>query len=626
MNEHNEPVTDPIPGMPKVSYSRVSAEMEDEYKSLESGYNTGKGRRLSHWKQYRFQLYGNETTGQSKYVDSTIFDVISWMVPTLLQPFVQTDNLIKVDPTDATLQAIIKASLLQELLTNQIKKRLPWYNILYDTFLAGAVQGESYLKVTWYKGEGSDPVSRPVVSVVPAAGIRYDWTAQNFADSHVVIHEEDLPRTEILKLFKHGKAPGVVKEAYDRVMESHGRSIKSPNLRDEEQNQPSWVSEGARASTKSMNLFLRREQWTMYDIEGKGEAEPVLAVFLDDTLVQLIKSPSPIPGGRPPFEVFQAMRDPLGNPAFGWPELLCDVQKFKTAILRLVSDNLNAQQNGLYEVDRTNVDDVTMMLLRRAPQGARTPLPVRKPGSITPLPVLPIAAHAFTSLETMNVAGENRSGMTRYSQGLDSNSLNQTATGITQIMQRSDMRMWEVAMRFTETTLKPLIRTLIAYNQKFLDKASVQLQFGVPGVPGTNVPPIPAGQWMNLGKEDIGGFYTVDLDVDIVSDRQQKVADILQFAQFFGQSMPPEKMVALGAEVLQLMGIKNMRHIFGESHAGTRGIEIPIGNFTGGAGGEGAPEPLGGESEEAPPVEGEPGVQGLDLEGLLGGGAGAPVQ
>jgi len=626
MNEHNEPVTDPIPGMPKVSYSRASAELEDEYKSLESGYNTGKGRRMEYWKQYRFQLYGNETTGQSKYVDSTIFDSISWMVPTLLQPFVQTDDLIKIEPTDSTLSAVIKAALLQELLTSQVKKRLPWYNILYDTFLAGAVQGESYLKTSWYKGEGDDPVSRPVITVVPAAGIRYDWTVQNFSDSHVVVHEEDLPRTEIVKLLKNGEAKGVILDAYKRVMEGRGRDLKSPNLRDEEQNQPSWVSEGVRASSKAMQLYLRREQWTMYDIEGKGIAVPVLAVFLEDTLVQFIKSPSPLLGGRPPFEVFQAMRDPLGNPAFGWPELLSDIQKFKTAIMRLVSDNLNAQQNGLYEVDRTQVDDITMMLLRRAPQGARTPLPVRKPGSIVPLPVLPIAAHAFTSLETLNVAGENRSGMTRYSQGLDSKSLNQTATGITQIMQRSDMRMWEVAMRFTETTLKPLIRTLIAFNQKFLDKASIQLQFGVPGVPGTNAPPIPAGQWMTLGKEDIGGYYTVNLDVDIVSDRQQKVSDILQFAQFFGPSMPPEKMQEVAAEVLRLMGLSNLRHIFGESHAGTRGIEIPIGNFTRGSSEPAEAEPMGDEGAAAPPVEGDPGVSGIDIEGLLGGGTGAPVQ
>jgi hypothetical protein len=53
---------------------------------------------------------------------------------------------------------------------------------------------------------------------------------------------------------------------------------------------------------------------------------------------------------------------------------------------------------------------------------------------------------------------EKRTGITAYNQGLDSNSLNKTATGVAQIMNASQQRIELVARTFAETGVKELFK------------------------------------------------------------------------------------------------------------------------------------------------------------------------
>lgn len=70
------------------------------------------------------------------------------------------------------------------------------------------------------------------------------------------------------------------------------------------------------------------------------------------------------------------------------------------------------------------------------------------PGMANPLPTQPFTGHAFGMLEYMDTLRENRTGVTRYSQGMDSNSLNKTATGIDKIMTASQERVHLIARIF----------------------------------------------------------------------------------------------------------------------------------------------------------------------------------
>jgi hypothetical protein len=79
------------------------------------------------------------------------------------------------------------------------------------------------------------------------------------------------------------------------------------------------------------------------------------------------------------------------------------------------------------------------------------------PGSgIMPLSHPQLTASSFCMVEYMDSMKEKRTGITAYNQGLDSNSLNKTATGVAQIMNAAQQRIELVARTFAETGVKEL--------------------------------------------------------------------------------------------------------------------------------------------------------------------------
>jgi hypothetical protein len=82
-----------------------------------------------------------------------------------------------------------------------------------------------------------------------------------------------------------------------------------------------------------------------------------------------------------------------------------------------------------------------------------------EPGSaIMPLQHPPLPASTFSMVEYMDSMKEKRTGITAYNQGLDSNSLNKTASGVAQIMSAAQQRIELVARTFAETGVKDLFQ------------------------------------------------------------------------------------------------------------------------------------------------------------------------
>ena len=610
-----------LPNFPSVKLVDIENDLNQEFKALESGYNERKAKRIENWKRYQFQPYGNEEDGASKIVDSTIFNMVEWATPSLIQPFMETPDFIKVVPESGDLKDIVAAEYNRELLNYQMRKRMDMYSVYYDTFKTFQVTGDAYWKITWQKRDISkgEPVSRPMLTFINPNAIRWDWTVQGgFMHSKIATHEEDWTRSDVIQM--KGK-PGVMDEQIDKVLSGMGRSWKHTRLRDEAPESEGYAGEKLDITEKAKKLFLRREHWTEYDIDGTGILKPVMAVFIEDHLVQLIANPYDF--ARPPFTMAECVRDPMGNPALGWADILDPIQRFRTGILRMASDNLNNQLNGLYEVDQTSVDDIGFQLLMNAKQGSRIGIPTRKPGSINPLPTAPLARDAFQIWELLENAGENRGGFTRYSQGMDSKSLNQTATGFVGITQRSEMRLWEMATRFAESCLKPMIRMMISLNQQMLSKVDIEVQFGIDGrgIQFTdsegNAQTIDAdpGELIQVTDKDIAGYFSVNLDLQVGSDKQQKVNNMFQYGQYLGslQTVDPEVLNAVNQVILvetaRLMDMPKVENVVRRQNLG-RGISFP--NSNAGTGEAGAPS--GGLQG----VEGQPNLQGIDPAGLSG--------
>jgi hypothetical protein len=124
--------------------------------------------------------------------------------------------------------------------------------------------------------------------------------------------------------------------------------------------------------------------------------------------------------------------------------------------------------NGRYMAldGMVNIDD----LLTSRPGGI---VRVKTFDAVKPMQPPLLGAPAFNLLEYIDTIKENRTGVTRYNQGLDADSLNKTATGINQIMSAAQSRIELIARVFAETGVKDLFYAILENVQKHQDESKV---------------------------------------------------------------------------------------------------------------------------------------------------------
>ena len=93
--------------------------------------------------------------------------------------------------------------------------------------------------------------------------------------------------------------------------------------------------------------------------------------------------------------------------------------------------------------------------------------------AIQPIKTAFVAAESLQGLEMTQGMRERRTGVTRYNQGLDADSLNQTATGVTKITNMADKRQLLMLRIFAETGVKQLFRLVLRLITKYQDMADV---------------------------------------------------------------------------------------------------------------------------------------------------------
>lgn len=136
-------------------------------------------------------------------------------------------------------------------------------------------------------------------------------------------------------------------------------------------------------------------------------------------------------------------------------DLVMDIQRVKTAVLRGILDNTYLANNPRVEVAEAMAGPDTLDdLLVARPGGI---IRVRQPGGIQWQEVPNVAAGAFPVMEYMDSTREWRTGVTRQGQGIDANALqNQSATAVAQVYSAAQARIKLIARIFAETGMKDL--------------------------------------------------------------------------------------------------------------------------------------------------------------------------
>jgi hypothetical protein len=140
-------------------------------------------------------------------------------------------------------------------------------------------------------------------------------------------------------------------------------------------------------------------------------------------------------------------------------DLVMDIQRIKTALMRAILDNAYLAVNPRVEVSEAHATETTLddLLVSRPGGIVRT----KMPGGVNWQTVPAIAGEIFPVLEYADQTREWRTGVNRQSQGLDANALqNTSATAAIQTYNAAQARMKLIARIFAETGIRDLFALL----------------------------------------------------------------------------------------------------------------------------------------------------------------------
>jgi hypothetical protein len=136
-------------------------------------------------------------------------------------------------------------------------------------------------------------------------------------------------------------------------------------------------------------------------------------------------------------------------------DLVMEIQRIKTALLRAMLDNKYLAVNPRVEVAETFASENTLddLLISRPGGIVRT----KQPGGLNWQEVPDIAQSIYPALEYFDSVREVRTGVTKQGQGIDADALqNQSATAVNQMFTAAQARMKLIARIFAETGIKDL--------------------------------------------------------------------------------------------------------------------------------------------------------------------------
>ena len=438
--------------------------------------------------------YGDEREGRSSVVATDLRDTILWAMPQLLRVFLGGDELVCFDPRgpEDEQQAKLETEYLNWLALERNDAFQTFSTLIQDALLLGT----GYAKVWWdvsediqtetYTGKSDDEIGMllgdPDIEVIehsaypdPAGGGVYmDPMAGTVEMPAPAMHDVKVKRRYAQELARYAAVPpeellvhktvrtGSVQDA---AFVEHRRMVTLSELRemgytvaDDDFSADDWIDSAEEEARNryedehseaidadpSMRRVLYRECYLRVDIDRDGIAELRKVCIANKKVLDSDEADCV------PFAAFSPILFGHRHHGLSFYDLLAEITAIKTALLRgmLDSQYLAVQPRTAVDVNRVNLDD---MLVSR-PGGV-----VRvngDPASATmPLVTPDVGKTALSGIQYIDAWKQDASGINPYFQGgamLDSQALNKTASGVSQLITQAQSRIEAVARSLSD--------------------------------------------------------------------------------------------------------------------------------------------------------------------------------
>ncbi len=523
--------------------------------------------------------------GRSKATTTDLMDAVEWIKPSLLEVFTAGDQVVSLEPGgEEDTKNVEKQNIL---VNHQLKVRNNWFLILHDWFddmlklKTGALKYQWFEKTEFidkdYEGLTDDefmakemetdsevlahkenmvaqmvpgPTSLPMPSQVrshdatirktvkdeyplieacPPEDIGYPMKTREIKDAHFFYHRVPYEKWEIKK--RYGK--GIFNKIEDLT---------------ESMTQESDAVTKERFSDLGGEQFLTSKddgRYWVYECyyRDKEDGTPQVAEICGDVKCRVGKNKY----RKPPFHVITPIKMAHRVAGFSLYDLIKEIQKIRTALLRQIMDNVYFANNRRYfgDPNRMNIDDY----LNNNFPGAL----IRTTGDYIPKPEekAPIPQDVFGFWEMLNTEKDYHTGIPRSFMGVNPNVLNKTWRGQNQQVAQASQRVEMMVRLISEMGVAPLVTDIVDLNIRFLKKKTMVRYFNA---------------WTEITPDNIIGKYDAIVNVGLgTGNKDQMIIYMQQLLGLYLQAskagigvVTPVNVYNAMRELIKAMGIRNI--------------------------------------------------------------------
>lgn len=526
----------------------------------------------------------------SEFCSRDIKSTVKWMIPSLVEPFLGTDD--PVDIRAVNIDDDEKAKKVQQLLKYQLQRKNAYPTFIVSEWKDALEYNWCVAKVWWRREEdrkrykqmvSSEDVefaalllqeeqagnaeiisvkplkeapdiavvtfdkitvtsNYPVVQYMSPDELRYTPDGRSVQDAKFVAHRK-LVNGDYLK---QKEAEGIYKNV-DKAMKDYENSegdTRPDELQVESNSELETIADKLSDDDLASKQFELYECYLHVDYNNDGRFENIIVHVIGETPIRIARNDMDVV----PFFCFSVDADPINafNEQEGFTDDLEQQQDLKTAVFRQVITNV-AKNNSPQMFVNNNVDVDALINNDEIVLCDTVDNPATQ---VFTSAQLPISQLSMQVIEYAQNEIEAQSGSTRYNQGLDSNSLNKTATGITAILGQAEKRMKQISRMFAENFIVPIFKYIILLDQKYMDQEQI--------IRLTN-------QNIVITKDELNIDY--DLIINVGLGPGTKEAQIQYLMVMINQIYPilaqaglitPKSWYNIISELLEKMGIRNV--------------------------------------------------------------------
>ena len=506
------------------------------------------------YKYYRAKKMGNEVQGRSQIVDTTVFETVEWMLPAIMDAFSEENGFWEFEPhgpedvepaaaltnltryqfwrqTDtgrkALRQAIKKALLyrpggiIKYCWEKEEKRNKKSYTGLSPTHMMMFPLAGGQVQATGIGGDGGytadvlwtdTEFDGPRFYSVPDGEFLRHPNARDIETSPFVAHRV---RITVDELRRRRKAyPDRWKNIERAIEENKGTGTQETYSESVALQQDNLGYEQEPVTSEPRRELQMYECYVRMDTDGDGLLEDRVMCLIGSVLVRDERNEYE----HPTFVKVGSVDDIDKFSGIPISEMVMDIQRLRTFLLRQMVDNMAQANNSRKVYDPTRINQADLMMnVPGAPIRVKPGYDVRT--VITELVTQPFNPVAFSVLEYVTNLSEQRTGVTKANKGV-ADQYNQTFHGQLAALNQASMRIKAIATIMAEG-LNPMFRAMVLMNKKFLTQDTyVRLE----------------NKFLEITPDDLEGRMDLSLHVALgQSSRQQNLINMQMLLSTYGQ-------------------------------------------------------------------------------------------